>query len=144
MALLPSPLGDHLLGWILVGLVASVFLVFRRLGSQPNLSQFPLLGKEYGNRRKRVEEFLYRPVQLYAEGYSRFKDQVFRVSMPDSDHLIVPGRYLDELRQKSDEEVITVPDFLPFNTVVSNLVSSFTDRCAQVIYGRKLRILART
>lgn len=86
MTLLQSPLGDHLPGWILVGLVASAFLLLRRLsGPQAQISHFPLLGKEYGSRRKRVEAFLDRPVEVYAEGYRRFKDQIYRLTVPDGE-----------------------------------------------------------
>lgn len=86
MTLLQSPVGDHLPEWILVGLVASAFLFLRRLsGPQAKISHFPLLGKEYGGRRKRIEAFLDKPAEVYAEGYRRFKDQIYRLTMPDSE-----------------------------------------------------------
>lgn len=115
----PSPLGDNLPGWILIGLLASAFLILQRLlsGRNTQITQFPLLGKEYGSRRKRVEAFLYRPVELYAEGYRRFKDQIYRLTMPDGDHLIIPAKYLDELRTKSDEEIDVLKSFTDVSTV---------------------------
>ena len=79
----PFMLGQNLPGWTLVALIATVIVVVHRLGSQSNIARFPLLGKEYGNRRKRAEAFLYQPVKLYEEGYRRFKNQVYRLTMPD-------------------------------------------------------------
>lgn len=80
---LPLQVADNLPGWIIAGLVATVFLLLRRLGSGHQLSKFPLIGKEYGNRRKRIEAFLAHPVEVYQEGYRRFKDEVYRLTMPD-------------------------------------------------------------
>lgn len=111
MAVMQLPLGDFLPGWIFAGLIASAFLFIRRVGTQSSISHFPLLGKECGSRRKRVEAFLYRPVEMYAEGYRRFKDEIYRLTMPDGDHLIVPARYLDELRTKSDAEIDVLKSF---------------------------------
>lgn len=80
---LPIMLGQNLPGWAFAALLATVIIVISRLGSQSPITKFPLLGKEYGNRRKRAEAFLYQPVKLYEEGYRRFKDQVYRLTMPD-------------------------------------------------------------
>lgn len=83
MASAPLSLADNLPGWIVAGLAASVLILLRRLNSGPQISHFPLLGKEYGSRRKRIEAFLFHPVEMYQEGYRRFKDQVYRLTMPD-------------------------------------------------------------
>lgn len=83
MASVQLLLGDNLPGWIIAGLAATVFILLRRLGSGPRLSKFPLLGKEYGSRRKRIEAFIAHPVEVYQEGYRRFRDEVYRLTMPD-------------------------------------------------------------
>lgn len=80
---LPSLLGQNLPGWTIAAILATVAIVLHRLGSQSGITKFPLLGKQYGNRRKRAEAFLYQPVKLYEEGYRRFKNQVYRLTMPD-------------------------------------------------------------
>lgn len=145
------PETGNLAGWIAVGLIASILILLQRLKAGPQLSQFPLLGKEIGSRRRRVEAFLYHPVELYQDGYRRFKDQIYRLTMPDGlylpfhgraqlavfplnpglshctaclfdillthmrntpgDHLIVPAKYLDELRNRSDDEIDVLKSF---------------------------------
>lgn len=80
---LPVLLGQNFSGWVFAALLATVVIVIHRLSSQSEITKFPLLGKEYGNRRKRAEAFLYQPVKLYEEGYRRFKTQVYRLTMPD-------------------------------------------------------------
>lgn len=79
----PLTLGQNLPGWAFAALIATVIIVVHRLSSSPDITKFPLLGKQYGNRRKRAEAFLYQPVKLYEEGYRRFKNQVYRLTMPD-------------------------------------------------------------
>lgn len=46
-------------------------------------SQYPLLGKELRGRRQRVEAYVTRPRELYAEGYRRFKEQIYRLTTTD-------------------------------------------------------------
>jgi hypothetical protein len=83
-------LGQNLPGWAFAGLIATIILIVHRLGSEQwGITKFPLLGKEYGNKRKRAEAFLYQPVKLYEEGYRRFKDQVYRLTMPDGSYTAV-------------------------------------------------------
>ncbi|KAG8162698.1 hypothetical protein KVR01_007176 [Diaporthe batatas] len=108
---IPIMLGQNLPGWAFVALLATAIIIVHRLGSQPDINKFPLLGAQYGNRRKRAEAFLYQPVKLYEEGYRRFKNQVYRMTMPDGDHLIVPNSYLDELRTRSDDEIDVLKSF---------------------------------
>ncbi|KAF3766428.1 cytochrome P450 [Cryphonectria parasitica EP155] len=107
-----SPSGDSLLRLLAAGVLTGIVLLVHRIASQgPQLAKFPLLGEEYGSRRKRIEAFMYQPAQLYQDGYRRFKDQIYRLTMPDGDHLIVPNRYLDELRQHPDDEIDVLKSF---------------------------------
>lgn len=80
---LPIMLGQNLPGWAFAALIFTVIIAVHRLGSHSAITKFPLLGKEYGNRRKRAAAFLNEPVKLYEEGYRRFKNQVYRLTMPD-------------------------------------------------------------
>lgn len=89
MTLNQSLLGDGLSGWAIAALLASIAVLLSRLASPPPLSGFPLVGQHYGSRNKRIEAFLYRPVELYAEGYRRFKDQIYRLTMPDGKHILL-------------------------------------------------------
>lgn len=82
----PLPVTENLPGWIVAGVVASIALLLHRLSTGPQISHFPLLGKEYGSRRKRIEAFLFRPVEVYQNGYQKFKDEIYRITMPDSEH----------------------------------------------------------
>lgn len=78
-------LSDNLIGWVAAGLLASLFVIWQRLNQGPQISHFPLVGKEYGNRRKRIEAFLCHPVELYQEGYRLFKNQIYRLTMQDGE-----------------------------------------------------------
>lgn len=78
------PMGDNLPGWVFAGLLATVLLILRRFSSSHSkFSQFPLLGKELGGRRQRVEAYVTRPRELYAEGYRRFREQIYRLTTTD-------------------------------------------------------------
>lgn len=90
MVLSHFQIGDHSFGWIVAGVLAAVVLLVQRLNSQRGLSRFPLLGgKEYGNRRKRIEAFMARPTEVYKKGYELFKEQIYRLNTPDGQSL--PG-----------------------------------------------------
>lgn len=102
--------GEQLSSWIAAGLIAIAFILVQRLRT-PNISNFPLCGKEYGSRRKRAEAFVHTPIDVYRKAYETFKDQIYRITTPDNDHLIVPAQYLDELRQKSDDEIDVLTSF---------------------------------
>lgn len=85
-----SLLGDHLTGWILVGLVTTAFLFLRRLSSEYQLSRFPLVGKELGNRRARVHEFLTRPREMYEKGYRQVRSSFLLLAVISQDPAHVP------------------------------------------------------
>lgn len=73
--------GD-LSSWIAAGVIGIVLILVQRL-STPNISKFPLFGKEYGSRRKRAEAFVHTPVDVYHKAYETFKNQIFRITTPD-------------------------------------------------------------
>lgn len=87
MAFAHTQAGDNVPGWIAVGIIAAVFMLLQRLRTQPNISNFPLLGKEYGGRRKRAEAFMRTPIEVYRKGYEKFKDQIYRVTTLDGQSL---------------------------------------------------------
>lgn len=78
-----NPHTDQISSWIAAGLIAVVFILVQRLRSQPNISNFPLFGKEYGSRRKRAEAFVRTPLEVYQKAYGVFKDQIYRLTTPD-------------------------------------------------------------
>lgn len=78
-----TPQTDQISSWIAAGLLAIVFVLVQRLRSQPNVSNFPLFGKEYGSRRKRAEAFVRTPLEVYQKAYGVFKDQIYRLTTPD-------------------------------------------------------------
>lgn len=83
MELTLSKPGDNVLGWMAACLVTGLVLLVHRLTSRSPIEKFPLLGKQYGNARKRTQAFLERPLELYYEGYQSFRDQIYRLTMPD-------------------------------------------------------------
>lgn len=74
---------EQVSSWITAGLIAIVFVLVQRLRSQPNLSNFPLFGKEYGSRRERAKAFVHTPLEVYQKAYGVFKDQIYRLTTPD-------------------------------------------------------------
>lgn len=90
MAFTP-PQTDQISSWIVAGLIAAVFILVQRLRSQPNISNFPLFGKEYGSRRKRAEAFVRTPLEVYQKAYGVFKNQVYRLTTPDGKSALNSG-----------------------------------------------------
>lgn len=76
---------EQVSSWVTAGLIAIVLILVQRLRSQPNLSSFPLFGKEYGSRRKRAEAFVRTPLEVYQKAYGVFKDQIYRLTTPDGE-----------------------------------------------------------
>lgn len=139
MALLELVPGENNLpGWVLAGLLASAFLLLRRLSSGPRISQYPLFGKEYGNRSKRVEAFLTRSFEVYTEGYRQFRDQVYRLTVPDGDHLIVPIHHLNELRHRTDDELDVLQAFK--NSFADDHIKTFPPKDKTEIANKVVRV----
>lgn len=75
---------DQIAGWVAAGIIAVTFILVQRLRT-PNISNFPLFGKDYyGSRRKRAEAFIHTPNDVYRRAYKTFKDQIYRLTTPDS------------------------------------------------------------
>ncbi|CAG8956641.1 hypothetical protein HYFRA_00011952 [Hymenoscyphus fraxineus] len=68
--------------------------------------QFPLVGKELGNRKQRVKAFLSPAgYDLFRRGYEQFKNGVFRVTTDEGELVVLPNSALDELRTLGDDHI---------------------------------------
>lgn len=87
----------------IVVVLTTVFLL-QRLFSADSLSKYPLLGHELGNIR-RQQQYVMDARTLYNNGYRKMHPSIFRVTTTDGDHIVLPYKYLSELRARSDEEI---------------------------------------
>ncbi|RYP50747.1 hypothetical protein DL768_003807 [Monosporascus sp. mg162] len=67
------------------------------------ISKFPLVGKEVGSYSKRRQHFVTNAVDLVNEGYRKFKGLVWQVTSADGELLILPMKYVEELRALPDD-----------------------------------------
>ncbi|KAK0630464.1 ent-kaurene oxidase [Bombardia bombarda] len=99
----------QLLDIVLVGgLIAFSLLILPKLlllGASPSLSNFPLNGGHHGIYPKRLMAFLFHAEQLYKEGYAKFQHAIYRMTTVDGERLVIPYSYLEELRQRPDDEI---------------------------------------
>ncbi|RYP69935.1 hypothetical protein DL771_005795 [Monosporascus sp. 5C6A] len=105
-------------GWSSLVLAFVIFAIVRlwpRLVYEIELRRLPLVGEEH-SRSKRVKNYFFSATTVYQEGYEKFKGVFHRITTLSGDHIIIPSRYLDELRQlpESDIDVLhTFKDILP-------------------------------
>jgi hypothetical protein len=85
-------------------ILITVFFV-QRLCSGAPLSKFPLIGREYGNSIQRTIQFVKNARVLYDKAYRELGQSIFRVTSFDGERLVLPYKYLTELRAMSDEEI---------------------------------------
>nr|Q56RZ1.1 RecName: Full=Cytochrome P450 monooxygenase ltmK; AltName: Full=Lolitrem B biosynthesis cluster 1 protein K [Epichloe festucae Fl1]Q56RZ5.1 RecName: Full=Cytochrome P450 monooxygenase ltmK; AltName: Full=Lolitrem B biosynthesis cluster 1 protein K [Epichloe festucae var. lolii]AAW88512.1 P450 monooxygenase [Epichloe festucae var. lolii]AAW88516.1 P450 monooxygenase [Epichloe festucae]AGN73069.1 P450 monooxygenase [Epichloe hybrida] len=52
--------------------------------------------------------YVFNAASMIREGYAKWKDSLFQISRYDGDILIVPPRYLDDLHNKSQEELSAI------------------------------------
>ncbi|KAF5975587.1 ent-kaurene oxidase [Fusarium coicis] len=79
--------------------VASILLVvfkFWSLNTTPKVKI--LLQDEIKSARQRALEYCFNPRAVMAKGYARFKNEVFGLDTQDGMKLVIPPRFLDELK----------------------------------------------
>ncbi|KAF2798515.1 cytochrome P450 monooxygenase-like protein [Melanomma pulvis-pyrius CBS 109.77] len=86
--------------------VATIIFVACVLLSQVNyraqLAKLPALVKEGSSEKKRIN-YLKSGKRMYAEGYEKFKDRIYRMATSDGmDSIVVPPQFLPELRKLPD------------------------------------------
>ncbi len=107
-----------------VGLALVISFVWPRIARKAQYYRFPRLEKPYD---------LKAPEAVYEEGYSKFRNDIYRLTTPDGtfasvmpshsnvrlqkgyatgEHMVVPGRYLDELRGRPDDEIDVLKAFM--------------------------------
>lgn len=81
------------------------FWVIPRYQRHRALSRFPIHGTEYGLHLQREKEFLNNSVNIYMQGYQKFRDIIYRMTTADGERVVLPLRYLEELRLRPDDEI---------------------------------------
>jgi hypothetical protein len=92
---------------VLVSLLSTSLPILKGI-LRPSTSKLPLLAAEQGGPLQREKYYLSNACDLYAEGYRRFKNSIYRLTGFDGEVLVVPASYLDELRSRPDDEVDVV------------------------------------
>ncbi|KAK4169799.1 putative cytochrome P450 E-class, group IV [Cladorrhinum sp. PSN259] len=88
-----------------VGVLIAVLLAQTFLRGNP-LRNIPVVGAELGSDEKRRQVFLERASQVYLDGYNKFQKGIFRVVTSNKrPHIVVPAKYLNELRNLPDDTV---------------------------------------
>ncbi|KAK4141456.1 uncharacterized protein C8A04DRAFT_39069 [Dichotomopilus funicola] len=86
--------------------ILAVVLVLQHVTSRSPLAHIPVVGQELGGDEKRRVAYLTRALELYGEGYKKFKNSVFRIVTPNKFTVIViPNNFLGELRKLPDDVV---------------------------------------
>ncbi|OAA57981.1 ent-kaurene oxidase [Niveomyces insectorum RCEF 264] len=107
-AILPL-VARHLPTLLFAGIVFFCSWAWPRLVSRFRYAKLPVLNKAYDGK---PEHFMFHSAAIYQEGYQKLHDNVHRIVTPDGEHIVVPNRYLDELRQRPDEEVDVLTAFM--------------------------------
>ncbi|KAK3940199.1 cytochrome P450 [Diplogelasinospora grovesii] len=87
--------------FVLLLTIATAKLLFP---SNPGGS-LPLHGAEYGISPRRVLQYMYNAQSMYLEAYSKFRNTVYRITTADGEKVVVPLKYVEELRSKPEEEI---------------------------------------
>ena len=107
--------------------VVGAALFWPHLLQKAKLRQFPLVAEDQ-KRSKRVRDYFFSAASVYQEGYQQFKDRVYRLTTLSGsshslvtvfevtdwgvgDHIIIPERYLDEVRQLPDDTIDVLHTF---------------------------------
>ncbi|PSR87239.1 ent-kaurene oxidase [Coniella lustricola] len=90
--------------------VLSALLVFaaawfmQSLFKQDPLSKIPFIGAEVGDESKRLTAFLQDAKAMYAQGYKKFKQGMFRLTTTrESPMVVLSPRFLNELKDLPDD-----------------------------------------
>ncbi|KAI1248628.1 hypothetical protein MGN70_009828 [Eutypa lata] len=84
--------------------LGAFYLISYLLLSHQSL-KFPLVGEELGGYHKRRAYYTDHAVELYKQGYKKFKNSVWRITSSDGDIVILPLQYTEELRRMPDDVV---------------------------------------
>lgn len=90
---------------ISVLLVLATVLYLHSRSAVKDVSRFPLIGQNVGGFSKRRRYFVNHALELFSEGYLKFKDSVWRVTSTDGEVLVLPLRYAEELRELPEDVV---------------------------------------
>ncbi|ORY70473.1 ent-kaurene oxidase [Pseudomassariella vexata] len=136
---------ENLSSCIFVSLLFAGMLTWPHLVDEIKLRRYPLVGKER-SRAERVKTYILSAYSAYEEGRREYEDKFHRMTTIDGDHVIVPNKYLDELRQRPDSEIDSQH---PFNRIFENQYTgvfptrSNTELVNQVVKAELTRSLAR-
>ncbi|KUI58297.1 Ent-kaurene oxidase [Cytospora mali] len=98
--------GDLMAGFVLhAGLGLCVALVVSFLYQSTSGQKLPLHGAEYGIYPRRVLQYIYHAQSMYDKGYAKFKDALYRMTTADGEKVVVPLKYLEELRGKPEDQI---------------------------------------
>ncbi|KAK4235824.1 hypothetical protein C8A03DRAFT_36300 [Achaetomium macrosporum] len=88
-----------------IAALLAVVLLQNVLNRKP-LANIPVAGQDLGSDEKRRQTYLVRAADMYIDGYKKFKDSVYRIVTPNKfTVIVVPPKYLDELRKLPDDVV---------------------------------------
>ncbi|RYP31688.1 hypothetical protein DL767_005601 [Monosporascus sp. MG133] len=143
-------------GWPSLILVFAIFAIVRllpRLVYEIELRRLPLVGEEH-SRSKRVKNYFFSAATVYQEGYEKFKGVLHRITtlsgqLPPTvnvfpiidwkigDHIIIPSRYLDELRQLPESDLDVLHTFK--DTLENDYTGVFPERSRTIIVNNAVK-----
>ncbi|KAL7621684.1 hypothetical protein AAE478_009011 [Parahypoxylon ruwenzoriense] len=100
-----SLVSDYSLVYQFLGTFATLGIFFLVLALSNQSLKFPLVGEELGGYNKRRRYYLDNAVELYKQGYKKFKNSIWRITSSDGDVVILPLKYTEELRKIADDIV---------------------------------------
>ena len=103
-----------------VGTVLCVLIFYLFFSSQNRLDSQIIFEDEIPNQAERRQQFFREPKSLLVKGYQKFQDQVWGIDSTNGIHLVLPLRFLDELKSHpslSFLEFINQEALIPFTGV---------------------------
>ncbi len=99
----------HLPILLVAALVVATGYAWPRILERVQYLRIPVLHRPYNGK---PEFFMFHAASIYEEGYHTMRDMMHRIITPDGEHVVVPNRYLEELRQRPDDEVDVLTAFM--------------------------------
>ncbi|KAK3689090.1 cytochrome P450 [Podospora appendiculata] len=90
---------------LFIVLLLAVTLFMPSLTNYLSLRRLPLNGAQHGSYPNRLMAFTSNAEQLYREGYAKFKHTVYRVTTVEGSRVVIPTKYLEELRHLPDSTI---------------------------------------
>lgn len=98
-------------------LIFAACALLPKLNYRSQLSKLPVFGAEASGEKQR-QAYLQHAKKIYLEGYTKFKDSVYRIASSDGeDNIVVPTSLLPELRKLPD-------DVLSFSGAVERIMEA--------------------